>query len=131
MKQIIFGTLIGLILFLLKYQLKYTTISINKDYVRITPLTIDATPLNYNALFTDRTGNTSLNSTFIKTQENLNRTRNLTQQDLQISSLFVNDKIVEKCQQQRDKAFSPFISHLQLQETETQQHFRKQLYNPR
>ena len=55
------------------------TISINKDYVRKTPLTIDATPLNYNALFTDRTGNNSLNSTFINTQENLNGTRNFIQ----------------------------------------------------
>ena len=30
-----------------------TTVSINRDYVRINPLTIDATPLNYNYLFTD------------------------------------------------------------------------------
>ena len=42
----------------------------SKDYVRIIPLTVDATPLNYNAMFTDRTGNKTLNSTFIKTQEN-------------------------------------------------------------
>ena len=34
-------------------------------------------------MFTDRTGNNSLNSTFINTQENLNGTRNLTQQDNQ------------------------------------------------
>ena len=31
-----------------------TTISINKDYVRTTPLTFDATPLNFNALFTEQ-----------------------------------------------------------------------------
>ena len=36
-----------------------TTFSINRDYVRISPLTIVATSLNYNALFTDRTGNNS------------------------------------------------------------------------
>ena len=31
-----------------------TTVSINKDYVRITLLTFDATLLNYNALFTEQ-----------------------------------------------------------------------------
>ena len=51
-----------------------TTICINRSYVRMTPLTIDATPLNTNAFFTDRTGNNSLNSIFINTQENLNGT---------------------------------------------------------
>ena len=40
-------------------------ISVHKDYVKVYPLTIDATPLNYNALFPDRVGNNSLNSTFI------------------------------------------------------------------
>ena len=44
--------------------------SIHKDYVRVTPLTIDATALNYNTLFNDSTGN-SLNSKFINTQETL------------------------------------------------------------
>ena len=47
-----------------------TTISINKDYIRKTPLSIDATPLIYNAMFTDRTGNNSITSTFINTKEN-------------------------------------------------------------
>ena len=60
-----------------------TTISVNKDYARITPLTKDATPLNYNAMFTDRTGNNSLNSTFIITQESLNGRGNATQQEIQ------------------------------------------------
>ena len=59
-----------------------TTISINRNYVRTTPLTIDATTLNYKALFTDSTGNIILISTFFITQENLNGTRNLTQQDI-------------------------------------------------
>ena len=41
-----------------------TTVSLQKDYVRVTPPTIDATPLNYNTMFNDRTGNCS-NSFFI------------------------------------------------------------------
>ena len=83
------------------------TIFINKDYVRITPLTIDATPLNYNALFTDRTGNNSLKFTFIITQENINRTRNLTQRDIQTPSEFVNDKTVEKMPITTQQSISP------------------------
>ena len=47
------------------------TISIQKNYVRVYPLTVDATPLNYNSFFPERTGNDSLNSTFIN-NENLN-----------------------------------------------------------
>ena len=66
-----------------------TTISINRDYVRITPLTFDATPINYISKFTDREGNNSLNSISIN-QKNLNGTRNLTQQDVQTPSHFVN-----------------------------------------
>ena len=104
-----------------------TTISINKDYVRITPLTIDATPINYNSIFNDREGNNSSNSTFVN-QENLNETRNLTQQDIQKPSKFVKEEIVEKGQQQHNKAFLLFIQHLQLQKIKTQC-FHKQLYN--
>ena len=63
------------------------TISINKDYVRITPLTIDATPINCNSKFTDREGNNSLNFTFIN-QENLKGTKNVTQKDNQTPSHF-------------------------------------------
>ena len=37
----------------------------------ITLLFIDAAPLKYNAMFTDRTGNNSLNSTIIYTQKKL------------------------------------------------------------
>ena len=72
-----------------------TTIFINEDYLRITPLAIDATLLNYNAIFTDRTGTNSSNSTFINTKENLTGTRNLTQQDIQTPSRFINEEIVE------------------------------------
>ena len=60
----------------------------------LTPLTIDATPISYNSIFTDREGNNSLKSTFIK-QENLNGTRNFTQQYNQAPSHFINEKIVE------------------------------------
>ena len=69
-----------------------TTISYVRDYVRVIPLTIDATPLNYNTFLPDMQNN-SLNSTFIH-NENLNGTRNLTQQDIQTPSHFINEEIV-------------------------------------
>ena len=72
-----------------------TTVSISRDYVRITPLIIDATLINYNSVFTERARNSrEINSKFIN-QENLNGTRNLTQQDILSPSFFVNEKIVE------------------------------------
>ena len=54
-----------------------STISFHRDYVKVIPLTIDATPLNYNTFLPD-TRNNSLNSTVIH-NENLNGTRNFTQ----------------------------------------------------
>ena len=66
------------------------TISFHKNYVKVTPLTIDATPLNYNTCLPD-TQNNSLNSTVIH-NENLNGTRNLTQQDIQTPSHFIMKK---------------------------------------
>ena len=71
-----------------------STISINKDYVRVNPIRVDATTLNYNSFFPERTENKSLNSTFIN-NENLNGTRNLTQQDIQTPSHFVYEEIFE------------------------------------
>ena len=68
-----------------------STISIHKDYVKVYPLTIDATPFKYNSFFPDRAGNISLNSTFI-TQDNLNGTRNLIQQNIQTPSHFVSEE---------------------------------------
>ena len=59
-----------------------STITIHKDYIKLIPLTIDATPLNYNSFLPDRRQNNILNSTLVQ-QENLNGTRNLTQQDIQ------------------------------------------------
>ena len=53
------------------------TISIDKNHIKVFPLTTDATPLNYNSFLPDRKGNNSFNSTLIQ-QENLNGTRNLT-----------------------------------------------------
>ena len=69
-----------------------STISYVRDYVRVIPLTIDATPLNYNTFLPDMQKN-SLNSTVIH-NENLNGTRNLTQQDIQTPSHFINEEIV-------------------------------------
>ena len=69
-----------------------STISYIRDYVRVIPLTIDATPLNYNTFLPDMQNNT-LNSTVIH-NENLNGTRNLTQQDIQTPSHFINEEIV-------------------------------------
>ena len=87
--------------------MQQSTLSVHKDYVGVTPLTIDAALSNYNAMFTDRTGNNCLNSTFIITQETLNGTRNLTQQDIQIPSQFINKKIVETMPTTTQPSFSP------------------------
>ena len=84
-----------------------TTIFINEDYLRITPLTIDATLLNYKAMFTDRTGINSSNSFFIDTKENLTGTRNLTQQDIQTPSRFINEEIVETMPTTTQQSISP------------------------
>ena len=70
-----------------------STISFHRDYVKVIPLTIDATPLNYNTFLPD-TRNNSLNSTVIH-HKNLNGTRNLTQQDIQTPSHFINEEIVQ------------------------------------
>ena len=69
------------------------TISIHKDYVKVFPLTTDATHLNYNS-FLPGTQNNSLIST-VKQHENLNRSQIFTQQDIQVASQVVNEEIVE------------------------------------
>ena len=71
-----------------------STISFHKDYVKVYPLTVDATLLNYNSFIPERTGNNSLNTTFID-QDNLNGTRNFTQQDIQSPSHFTKEEKVE------------------------------------
>ena len=70
-----------------------STISYHRDYVKVIPLTIDATPLNYNT-FSPDTRNNSLNLTIIH-NEKLNGTENLTQQDSQTPSHFINEEIVQ------------------------------------
>ena len=87
-----------------------STISIHKDYVKEFPLTTDATPLNYNS-FLPGTLNYSLNSTVIQ-QENLNRSRNFTQQDIQIALQVVNEEIVETIATTTQQSISPI--HLNL-----------------
>ena len=88
-----------------------SAITIHKDYRKVTPLTIDATPLNYNSFLHDRRQNNSLNSTLVQ-QENLNRTRNLTQNDIQTPSHFINEEIVKTIVTTTQQSISPI--HLNL-----------------
>ena len=85
-------------------------ISIHPDYIKIIPLTIDATPLNYNTFLSD-TQNNSLNSTVIH-HENFNGTRNLTQQDIQAPSHFINEKIVHTTVTTTQQSISPIHPNL-------------------
>ena len=54
-----------------------TTVSVHEVYLRVAPLSIDATPLNYKTTFKNKKSNNT--STFLNTQETFNGTRNLTQ----------------------------------------------------
>ena len=81
-------------LFMTSHSQAISTISIHKDYVKVFPLAIDATPLNYKSFLPHRRQNNSLNSTLVQ-QENLNGTRNLTQQDIQTPSHFINEEVSE------------------------------------
>ena len=71
------------------------TISVKKNFLRVTPLKTDTAPLVYNTMFIDRSTNDSIYSTFINTPTTLKGTRNLTHQDIQTPSHFVNKGIVE------------------------------------
>ena len=82
-----------------------STISYHRDYVKVMPLTIDATQLNYNTFLPD-TRNNSLNSTVIH-NENLNGTINLTQQDIQTPSHFINEEI-DQTKQPHNKLFHQY-----------------------
>ena len=86
------------------------TISLHPDYVKIIPLTIDATPLNYNTFLPDTQIN-SLNSTVIN-HENLKGTRNLTQQDIQKPSHFINEEIVHTTVTTTQQSISPIHPNL-------------------
>ena len=88
-----------------------STISIHKDYVKLFPLTIDATPLNYNSFLPDRRQNNSLNSTLVQ-QENLSGTKNLTQKDIQTPSPFVNEEVVETIVTTTQQNISPIHPNL-------------------
>ena len=85
-------------------------ISFHRDYVKVVPLTIDATPLNYNT-FSPDTRNNSLNSTVIH-NENLNGTKNLTQQDIQTPSHFINEEIVQTTATTTQQSISPIHPNL-------------------
>ena len=87
-----------------------STISFHKDYIKVTPLTIDATSLNYNTFLPD-TRNNSLNSTVIH-NENLNEARNLTQQDIQRPSHFINEEIVQTTVTTTQQSISPIRPNL-------------------
>ena len=87
-----------------------STISFHKDYVKVIQLTIDATPLKYNTFLPD-TRNNSLNSTVIY-NENLNGTRNLTQQDIQTPSHFINEEVVQKTVTTTQQIISPIRPNL-------------------
>ena len=79
------------------------------------PLTVDATPSNYNSFLPDRAGNNNLNSTFIQ-KENLNFTRNLTPQDIQTPSHFVTEEVVETITTTVQQISHLFILILQTQD---------------
>ena len=81
------------------------TISIHRDYIKIIPLTIDATPLNYNSFLPDTQDNT-FNSTVLQ-NENPSGTQNPTQQDIQIPSHFINEEIVQTTVTTTQQSISP------------------------
>ena len=65
--------------------------------------------MNYNSFLPDRRQNKfkiSLNSNFVQ-QEKLNGTRNLTQQDIQTPSHFINEEIVETIVTTTQQSISP------------------------
>ena len=87
-----------------------STISFHRDYVKVIPLTIDATPLNNNTFLPD-TQNNSLNSTVIH-NENLNGTKNLAQQDFQTPSHFINEEVVQTTVTTTQQSISPIRPNL-------------------
>ena len=61
--------------FVFQYTQRYTSrevqiLYVSNTYLRVTPLTTDTTPLNYNTRFHDRTVNHTLNSIIMNTQRN-------------------------------------------------------------
>ena len=68
-------------------------------------------PLNYNSTLPDRTQNNNLNSIVIQ-KENLNETRNLTQQDIQTSSHLTNEGAVTTVVTTGQQSISPIHPNL-------------------
>ena len=88
-----------------------STISTHKDYVKVFPLTKDATPLKYNSFLPNRRQNNSLNSTLVQ-QKNLDGTRNPTQQDIQTPSHFINEEIFDTIVTTTQQTISPIHPNL-------------------
>ena len=88
-----------------------STISVHKDYLKVFPLTIDAKPINYNSFLPNRRQNIGSNSTLVQ-QENLKGTRNLTQQDIQTPSRFINEETVETIVTTTQQSISPIHPNL-------------------
>ena len=101
-----------------------STITIHKDYLKVIPLTTDATPVNFNSFLPDRRQNNSLNSTLVQ-QENLNGTRNLTQQDIQTPSHFINEEIVETIVTTTQQIFHQYIQTSQRQNQRLQYYLKE------
>ena len=76
------------------------------------PLTIETTPLNYTTFLPDAQNN-SLNSTVI-CHENLKEIRNLTKQDIQTPSHFINEEIVQTTVTTTQQSISPKHPNLTL-----------------
>ena len=74
--------------------------------------------MNYNSFLPDRRQNDSLNSTLVQ-QENLNRTKNCTQQDIQTPSHFINEEIVETIVTTTQQSISPIHPNLTTPKPET------------
>ena len=106
-----------------------STISFTKDYVRVYPFTVDATPLNYNSFFSERAGNNSLSSTFIN-NDKLNGTKNLTQQNIQTTSHFTNEEINETIiTKEAQRSISPTQPNFTTPKLKKNQRYNKESYN--
>ena len=76
------------------YQAKQLTQSLFTEKMLNIPTYSWRNKFKFQSFFPDRAANNSLNSTF-EEQDNLNRTRNLIQQDIQTPSNFVTEEINE------------------------------------
>ena len=83
------------------------TVSEHKDSLRVIPLTTDNTPFNYYTTINDRTSNNSLISAYINKHKTLNEIRNLIQRDIQTSSHFESEEIVETIPRTTPHSYSP------------------------